>query len=163
MRSQPLTRTQWARLAGNLLNLTTPLGLLVAKLGGAKIETGPGGLFVCEGYRLPFPVAGAFTIGNVITTGGRWADLLGRHPELLRHEERHSWQYLYCGGLPFYPLYGACLVWSILRTGDRAAANFFERSAGLAIGGYPELPVRPAAESVRALIDQTYGWLRSRS
>jgi hypothetical protein len=70
--SPPQTGWQWCRLVGNMINLTTPGGLAVAVIGGAKIRRGPRGLFLCEGYRLKFPVAGAFTIGNVITTGSTW-------------------------------------------------------------------------------------------
>ena len=57
-------------------------------------------------------------------------------------------------GLPFYPAYGVCLVWSMLRTGDRAARNFFERNAGLASGGYRDLPIRPLGQNIGAMIDQ---------
>ena len=150
----PRTPWQWVRLVGNLVNLTTPIGLLVSLLGGARIRRGPRGLFVGEGYRLKFPVASAFTIGSVITTSRTWPELLRHNPQLFDHEERHTWQYLCCVGLPFYPAYGVCLVWSVLRTGDLAARNFFERNAGLASGGYRDKPVRPVAENVRAMIGQ---------
>lgn len=156
---RPETPWQWLRCVGNLVNVTTPLGLLIARLGRAEIRRGPRGLFLCEGYRLRFPVAGAFTIGNVITTGQTWDVMLARCPDLIRHEEGHTWQYLYCLGLPFYPAYGVCLAWSVLRTGDRAARNFFERQAGLDIGGYREQPVRPISHGVRAGLRR----LRSRS
>ena len=76
------------------------------------------------------------------------------NPRLLEHEEGHTWQYLYCLGLPFYLAYGVCLAWSMLRTGDRAARNFFERSAGLVSGGYEDKPIRPIGENVRAMIAQ---------
>ena len=154
----PLTGWQWLRLVGNLVNLTTPFGLLVAVIGGARIRRGPRGLFLGEGYRLKFPVATAFTVGNVITTSSTWPELLRGNPRLFDHEERHTWQYLWFIGLPYYPAYVACIVWSMLRTGDRAARNFFERNAGLADGGYPDLPVRPIGENIRAMIAQ----LRSR-
>ena len=150
----PQTAWQWLRLVGNMVNLTTPFGLLVAVIGGARIKRGPRGLFVGEGYRLKFPVASAFTIGSVITTTRTWPELLRRNPELFDHEERHTWQYLYCIGLPFYPADGVCLVWSMLRTGDRAARNFFERSAGLVSGGYHDKPVRPVGENIRGMIAQ---------
>src|SRR6187200_1884408 len=65
---RPETGWQWVRLVGNFANLTTPLGLAVAGMGGATIKRGPRGLFLGEGYRFGFPVAGAFTVGNVITT-----------------------------------------------------------------------------------------------
>ena len=148
----PLTGWQWFRLVGNLANLTTPAGLLVARVGGAKVRRGPRGLFVGEGYRLKFPVASAFTIGSVITTPRTWEELLRQNPRLFAHEERHTWQYLYCIGLPFYLAYGVCLAWSMLRTGDRAARNFFERQAGLVDGGYRDVPVRPVGENIRAMI-----------
>jgi hypothetical protein len=154
----PETAWQWMRLVGNMVNLTTPIGLLVALVGRARIRRGPRGLFVGEGYRLKFPVASAFTIGSVITTTRTWPEELRRNPRLFDHEERHTWQYLYCIGLPFYPAYGVCLAWSMLRTGDRAARNFFERQAGLADGGYRDVPVRPVGENVRAMV----GMLRRR-
>ena len=150
----PETPWQWVRLVGNFANLTTPAGLLVAMIGRARIRRGPRGTFVGEGYRLKFPVASAFTIGNVITTSSTWPELLGRNPRLFVHEERHTWQYLWLVGLPYYPAYGVCLVWSMLRTGDRAARNFFERQAGLADGGYPDKPVRPIGDNLQAMIGQ---------
>ena len=56
---------------------------------------------------------------------------------MLEHESEHTWQYAYCLGLPFLPLYLLATTWSLLRTRDRASANFFEKQAGLALGGYP--------------------------
>lgn len=141
--SAPLAlRHRWRRRV-NLLNLSTPLGIAVARLGRAQVRPGNRGLLLAEGYRLPFPVADAFTVGNVLVTRGRWPDLQQTRPGLLEHEEAHTWHWLWCGGLPFLPVYGACLVWSLLRTGDRAAANLFERRAGLAAGGYREVAPRP--------------------
>lgn len=148
----PLTGWQRFRLVGNIVNLTTPAGLLVALAGGARVRRGPRGLFIGEGYQLKFPVASAFTIGSVITTTRTWDELLRQNPRLFEHEERHTWQYLACVGLPFYLAYGVCLAWSMLRTGDRAARNFFERQAGLAAGGYLDVPVRPVGENVSAMI-----------
>ncbi len=104
-----------------------------------------------EGYRFAFPLAGAFTVGNVLITGTSWEALLRVYPGLLRHEERHSWQYFYCLGLPFFPLYTVCMGWSLLRTGDRAAGNFFERQAGLELGGYRRYPTRPIRDGIRDL------------
>jgi hypothetical protein len=127
----PTTGWQWVRFVGNFANLSTPLGLGVAGMGGATIKRGPRGLFLGEGYRFSFPVAGAFTVGNVITTGSTWEEMLSRNPSLIKHEEAHTWQYLYCLGLPYYIPYVIFMGWSVLRTGDRAARNFFERQAGL--------------------------------
>jgi hypothetical protein len=149
--SRPQTAGQWVRLVGNLLNLTTLLGLAVGAIGGATFRRGPRGLILGEGYRYAFPAAGAFTIGNVSTTARSWNDLLRELPTLLSHEERHTWQYLYCLGLPFYVLYTICMGWSWLRTGDRAARNLFERLAGLSDGGYRDLPTRSVGAGFRAL------------
>lgn len=121
------------RRLGNLINLSTPFGLLVARIGGARLTAGPRGLLLAEGFRPSFPYARAFTIGNVLLHRDRWDTA----PEpLLEHEEAHTWQWFYCLGLPFLLAYSACLGWSMLRTGDRALGNFFERQAGLESGGY---------------------------
>ncbi len=124
------------RRIGNAITLGTPLGLLAARIGGARFATGPRGLVLAEGYRLGFPYAGAFTVGNVLITRGSWDEQLRRNPRLLEHEEGHTWQWLYCLGLPFLFAYSACMGWSMIRTGDRATGNFFERQAGLESGGY---------------------------
>lgn len=148
----PLTRRQRLRVVGNLVNLSTPVGLLVARLGRARVQPGEHGLLLGEGYRLRFPAAGAFTIGDVVTTSSTFAQLRTRYPDLLRHEERHSWQYVCCLGLPYFGLYGLAMAWSVLRTGDRASANIFERHAGLAAGGYQERPARPLLPVLLALV-----------
>lgn len=140
------------RSTGNWLNLSTPLGLAVARLGRAHVRPGPRGLLLADGYRLGFPIALAFTVGNVLVTRGRWDELLRTRPGLLEHEEAHSWQWLACAGLPFIPAYGVCLAWSVLRSGDLAAHNVFERQAGLVLGGYHAVPVRPLAPAVRAAL-----------
>lgn len=125
-----------ARRIGNLLNLSTALGLAVASLGRARVRRGPAGLLLAEGCRLPLFRAGAMTIGNVVLTPGRFSDLVRVLPRVLDHESRHATQWLRWGGLPFLPAYGLGVLWSLLRTGDRAAGNPFERAAGLADGGY---------------------------
>ena len=142
--SDRLDGQQRFRALGNALNLSTPLGLLIALAGGSRLRRGPRGLVVAEGYRLPFPVAGAFTVGNVVISAEDLADLEGRQPRLLEHEDVHAWQYLLCAGLPFLPLYLVSALWSWGRTGDPASANPFERQAGLAEGGYTERPVTNA-------------------
>lgn len=128
----------------NLLNLSTPLGLAVARLGGARVHRGERGLLLAEGYRLRFPVAGAFTIGDVVTTSTTFRRLARHHPDVLAHEERHAWQWAWTGSA-FLPLYGLASAFSWLRTGNPALLNFFERNAGLHAGGYlaADLPVPP--------------------
>ena len=149
-----LARADRLRQLGNRTNLSTPLGLGVARLGRARVRPGPRGLLLAEHYRLPFPVAGAFTVGDVLITAGTWER---PRPGLVEHEERHSWQWFWCAGLPFLPAYGAAMRWSVLRTGDRAAANVFERRAGLGLGGYRGGPVRPLAPAVRAVLGRRHG------
>ncbi|GAA0354835.1 hypothetical protein [Micropruina glycogenica] len=138
----PLTRAQRVRQVGNLMNLSSALGLTAARLGRARLRPGPQGLLLAEGYRLNFPSrAGAFTVGNVILTSTDFESLTAREPHVMDHESAHAWQYFWCGGLPFLPLYALAAGWSWLRTGDLASANFFERNAGLVRGGYREAPI----------------------
>lgn len=137
-----------ARQAGNILNLATPLGLLLAVAGRAGVRGGPDGLLLAEGWRLPL-AAGAFTVGNVVITRGRFEDLIRRLPRVLVHESRHSSQWLAWGGLPFLLAYGAGALWSLLTTRSPAAGNPFERAAGLADGGYAESPVRRTGPRAR--------------
>jgi hypothetical protein len=147
---------QWVKLVGNFVNLSTVAGLLVAKVGRATVRRGPRGLLFANGYRIGFPVAGAFTIGNVV---------LSKHPVsyfdrelLVRHEERHSWQYFCLLGLPMLPLYVGGVVFSWLRTGCPASRNPFERMASLKDGAYVERPVQPIGRTVT----QAFSGLRSR-
>lgn len=134
----------------NWLNLSTLLGLGVAKAGGAAVRRGPMKLYLAEHYRWRFPAGGAFTVGDVVITRHDIDALVARRPHLLEHEEAHSRQWMACLGLPFLPLYVASMGWSWLRTGDRAARSFFERSADLAKGGYQDVPPRPLAPVIAA-------------
>lgn len=128
---------RWWRVkqVANLANGSTLLGLGIACAGRAAVSRGQRGLLVAGGYRPRFPPATAFTVGNVVLTRHS-ADWIARRPPLLRHEERHSWQYVACLGLPMLPLYALAVGWSYLRGGDPARHNPFERLAGLADGGY---------------------------
>ncbi|MFF5206790.1 hypothetical protein [Streptosporangium sp. NPDC000396] len=129
-----MRRLHRVRRALNYVNLSTPLGLLVARLGRARVSAGPGGLILAHGYRIPFPVAGAFTVGNVVLTRYEEGYLAG---DLLRHEDRHAWQYMVCVGLPMLPLYVVAVVVSVLVCGNPASWNVFERLADLDDGNYP--------------------------
>jgi hypothetical protein len=119
----------------NWVNLSTPLGLLVARVGGATVRPGPRGLLVASGYRPRFPAASAFTVGNVVLTRHRPGWLLHR-PRLVAHEERHTWQYVAVLGVPLLPLYSVAAGLSWLWARDFASHNPFERLAGLGDGGY---------------------------
>ncbi|HSE72854.1 MAG TPA: hypothetical protein VLA97_18965 [Nocardioidaceae bacterium] len=133
----PVDRWQLKTWA-NLLNGSTLLGLGIAALGRARLRPGPRGLLLATGYRLPVPTAPAFTVGNVVVSrhDPAWWE---PRPRMLLHEERHSWQYVVCLGLPMLPLYALAAGWSYLRGGDPGVHNVFERTAGLADGGYPTL------------------------
>ena len=134
---------QWWRVkqAVNLLNGSTLLGLGVARLGRADLSRADRGLVLATGYRIAFPKASAFTVGNVILTKHD-RDWVGTRPRLMMHEERHSWQYVACLGLPMIPLYLLAAGYSYLRGGDPGVHNAFERLAGLEDGGYPLLSKR---------------------
>ncbi|MFE4195520.1 hypothetical protein ACFRJ9_06630 [Paenarthrobacter sp. NPDC056912] len=133
-----MTPGQRLRQIANVLNLTTPLGLVVAAASRSTMSRGPRGLVVAAGYHWRLPHAGAFTIGNVILYRAPHG-VAGKNTVLLGHEERHSTQYAYCLGLPFLALYGIAAGWSMLRTGNPGSGNFFERQAGLAAGGYIDI------------------------
>ena len=129
-----MTPAQRLRQLANLLNASTPLGLLLARLTGTTTLKGPRGLIIATGYDRKLPIAGAFAVGNVIIYRAGPETALA-NPVLLGHEERHSTQYA-CLGLPFLVLYFAAAGWSLLRHGDPASGNPFERHAGLEAGGY---------------------------
>ena len=147
-----MTPGQRLRQLANVLNGSTPLGLLLARLAGTRTVGGPRGLVIATGYGWRLPFAGAFTVGNVIIyrTG---PDAAFANPVLLQHEERHSTQYAWCLGVPFLVFYFLAAAWSVLRTGDPASGNLFERRAGLEAGGYVDrrrrrLPPRPAGGTI---------------
>jgi hypothetical protein len=128
------------RLTMNLVNLSTPLGLLLARVGGTRLRAGGDGLVLASGYQLPVPTAPAFTVGNVIVLRLD-EEALARRPTLLVHEARHATQYACCFGVAMLPLYLVAAGWSWACARDFSSYNVFERRAGLADGGYP--PVRP--------------------
>ncbi len=137
----------------NWINLSTPCGLAVAALSGCRVTAGPHGTLVAEGYRRRLPRARAFTVGSVVLLRGCVPrDSPAGFARLLDHEARHARQYAACWGLPFLPAYLLAAGYSLLRTGDPASRNVFERGAGLADGGYDERPLRPVAETLRAAI-----------
>ncbi len=127
------------------LNGTTGAGLLLALASGAKVRRGRHGVLIAEGYRHRVPPATCFTVGSVIITR-RTADWLldPRRERLFGHECRHAGQYAALGPL-FWPAYWLSCGWSYALTGSYGARNAFERHAGLATGGYRELPLRPWA------------------
>jgi hypothetical protein len=146
----------WVKVVGNFLNLSTVVGLVVGVIGRARFSRGPRGLVFANGYKVKFPVAGAFTIGNVVLSKHERAYF--DDEALVRHEERHSWQYFWLIGLPLWPLYVVGVVVSWVLTGDLASRNPFERLANLKDGGYVERPIQSFGQTLA----QTFSVLRSR-
>jgi hypothetical protein len=138
-----LPSTPWTRVRTvvNWLNLSTPLGLLIAWIGGATVARRGRGTYLATGYRWRFPVAGAFTIGSVITSrhDPEW---MRARPLLLQHEDRHCTQYAFLVGPAMIPLYLLAVLFSYAVAGDHASYNPFERLASLSDGGYPSPTTR---------------------
>ncbi len=128
------------RLAVNLANGSTLAGVALGLAGRARLAPASQGLVVGTGYRLPVPAVPAFTMGSVILTR---RESLASDTALFRHEARHSTQYACCGGLLMLPLYFAAAGVSWVLCGNVGAWNAFERRAGLADGGYADVPLRP--------------------
>jgi hypothetical protein len=122
------------RQVANVVNLSTPVGLLLGLAGQARFDAGPDGLVLARGWRLPAH-ASAVTMGNVVLLRLDDAALAAR-PTLVRHEARHATQYAWCLGLPMLVLYVLAAAWSWLRCRDFSSHNVFEVRAGLADGGY---------------------------
>ena len=143
---KPRQHRGWVRVRAiaNWVNMSTPLGLVLANLGRAEVRPGPERLWLAEYYALGFPKAGAFTVGNVVLIPGRTIDSLASScPEVLEHEAGHATQWALCMGLPFLPLYLLANAISWARTGTLHSANIFEIGADLAKGGYTRADVRP--------------------
>jgi hypothetical protein len=134
------------------VNLMTPLGLAIGKLGRAELRRGPDGLWIGTGYQRKFPFARAFTLGNVINTRYGPDFLLGAGQEpILRHESRHCVQAAIFGPM-FLPLYGLGQAYSWALTATHGSRNPFERWAGLEDGGYDRHPLRPGLAKVGAAL-----------
>jgi hypothetical protein len=133
-----LPHTPWTRVRTvlNWLNLSTLLGLGIAKVGGASIVRRGRGTYLATDYRFGFPVASAFTVGSVITSSHDLAYFVER-PVLLQHEDRHCTQYAFVLGVVMLPLYFLCVGISYAIAGDHSSYNPFERLANLADGNYP--------------------------
>jgi len=138
-----LPHTGWTRVRTvvNWINLSTLLGLLIARIGGADVRRRGRGTWVAAGYRYRFPIASAFTVGSVIISRHD-RDYLDARPLLLQHEDRHCTQYAFCVGPLMLPLYFLSVGISWVLAGDHSSYNPFERLANLSDGGYPEARFR---------------------
>ncbi|MCW6004935.1 hypothetical protein K1W54_10115 [Micromonospora sp. CPCC 205371] len=127
------------------INGTSLAAVLICAATRTRLTRASGGVLVAHGYRLKVPRQSCFTVGTVVFTKrpAEWL-LAPERAELLRHETRHVAQYAVLGPV-FWLAYAAASGWSYLLTGAYGSRNFFERHAGLAAGGYRELPLRPWA------------------
>lgn len=145
-----MTRAQLARHVVNTLTGINLFGWLVGVfLRGRPQWDSRYGLLVFVECRLPLrdlwasgPPA-AVTFGDVVlvlTTNPQWCSVQGIPESIMRHEAAHSRQYMFTLGLPYFPLYWVCCLYSYIRSGNYWAFNPFEVRAGLANGGYREKP-----------------------
>lgn len=150
------------RTALTWVNGTTLAALVLSVATRTRLVRAPGGVYLAAGYRLRVPKQSCFTVGSVIFTK-RPADWLldPDREELLGHETRHVAQYAVLG-LLFFPLYAVASAYSYLLTGGYGCRNFFEKHAGLAAGGYHQLPLRPWAARTSALIGRAASSARRR-
>ena len=143
-----MRRREQLRRALNWINLSTACGFLLAKLSHSDRRPTPDGHYLATSYHWPVPVAGAFTIGDVIFT--RSAHSTNSDPyspldaHVWSHELMHSNQYAWCLGLPFIPLYFSACAYSYLMSGDIWSYNIFETRANLDAGGYVKSQRRAA-------------------
>lgn len=129
------TRRTRVRTVVNWVNLSTPVGLMAARAGGATVQPVGRGVLVAAGWRWRRGGVDATTVGSVVLTPRDVAWLQAR-PALARHEDRHVTQYAWLLGPVLLPLYLLAAVVSWVATGDTASWNPFERMAGLVDGGY---------------------------
>jgi hypothetical protein len=124
----------------NLVNLSTPLGLLIAVATRSRLSRGPHGLILAKDSRLPKLSASAITVGDVVLV--RISDQrLAERGRLLDHEARHATQYaVLLGPFGFFPAYLLASAWSWWHTRGPAQRNLLERGAGLLDGGYTWIP-----------------------
>jgi hypothetical protein len=109
-------------------------------------------LLLATGYSgwFPAPRAPAVTVGDVVLLRMPAERALAR-PRLLVHESRHASQWAcWVGPWGFLLAYGAASLWSLLRVGNAATANWFEVRAGLEDGGYTRAGRRLSPRSPRA-------------
>jgi hypothetical protein len=127
----------------NKLNLSTPLGLLIAKIIGGTTIQKENGIYLNYGRKGKYIKADAMAIGDVVLVkqvkGCKLCESGSPHDlsdSLLRHELIHSEQYAKFGGIIFLALYLLYSIKSFLIYKNTWQDNIFEIQAGLEDGGY---------------------------
>ncbi len=123
----------WLRLDMNAI--ASLAGLLAATIAGAHCDGITGDLVLICGGASNWGWGGGTTFGNVYVTSASVIDVLGS-PNLVSHEDRHTWQWALFGPVLFPLAYEEQSVRSWSLTGSYACGNLFEMHAGLAKGGY---------------------------
>jgi hypothetical protein len=127
----------------NNFNLSTFLGLLIAKIiGGTTIQL-DNNIYINYGRKGKYLKAWAITIGDVVLAkkdkncekckSGKPHDLSQR---ILRHELKHSEQFAKFGGVIFLALYLFASIKSFIIYKNVWQGNIYEIQAGLEDGGY---------------------------
>ena len=127
----------------NRLNLSTPLGLLIAKIiGGTTIQL-ENGLYMNYGRKGKYKKAEVITVGDVLLVTFnkdclhcQQKDLYDLSPNLLRHELKHSEQFAKFAGIIFLALYLFASIKSYIQYKNFWQGNIFEIQAGLVDGNY---------------------------
>jgi hypothetical protein len=127
----------------NTFNLSTFLGLLIAKIiGGTTIQL-DNNIYINYGRKGKYLKAKAVCIGDVLLVkqlkGCKLCEAGNPHDlsnELLRHELKHSEQFAKFGGLVFLALYLFASIKSFIIYKNVWQGNIYEIQAGLEDGGY---------------------------
>ena len=123
--------------------MSTPLGLVIAKIIGGTTIQHNNGIYINYGRKGKYNKAWAITIGDVVLAKtDKNCDLckLGRPHNLsaaiLKHELVHSEQYAKFGGIIFLALYLFASIKSLIVYKNVWQGNIYEIQAGLEDGGY---------------------------
>lgn len=127
----------------NRLNLSTPLGLLIAKIIGGTTIHYKNKIYINYGRKGKYIKANAITIGDVILAkkakGCKLCESGNPHDlsnAILRHELKHSEQFAKFGGIIFLALYLFASIKSYIIYKNVWQGNIYEIQAGLEDGGY---------------------------
>jgi hypothetical protein len=113
----------------NNINLSTLLGLTIAKFLGGKTIQLDSKLYINYGRSGKYIKYKAITIGDVILARKELKT------SLINHELKHSIQFAYLGIL-FFPIYALFSLYSYYKYSNTWQGNIFEINAGLEDGEY---------------------------